>query len=147
MRPSFEGPAMPCEILSFVSRRLSRLARWLLAPALLLALGCGGGSMGGGSSGPQGCSAMTCGTAMLTLTDATGDFTSYTVDVTSLKLTKKDGTVVETLPATTRVDFTRLVNVSELVSAATIPQGEYVSAALSVDYSNAAVYVEVNGAP
>ena len=140
---------MSCEILSRLARRVLGLARAVVAPALLLVLGaCGGG--GGGSSGsmlPAGCSASTCGTAMLTLTDATGDFTSYSVDVTSLKLTKADGAVVETIPATTRVDFTRLVNVTELVTAATIPEGEYVSAAMTVDYSHAAVYVEVNGAP
>lgn len=142
---------MPCLFLSDFLRRCSHLTRWLGAAALLLAFGAcggGGGMSGGGSTAmPQGCSTSTCGTAMMTLTDATGDFTSYTVDVTSINLTKKDGTVVETLPATTRVDFTRLVDLTELVTAATIPQGEYVSATMSVDYTNAAVFVEVNGAP
>ena len=140
---------MPCEILSKLSRRVLGLTRAFAAPALFaLVSACGGGGMGASSTpAPAGCSASNCGTAMLTLTDATGDFTSYTVDVTSLKLTKADGAVVETLPATTRVDFTQLVDVTELVTAATIPQGEYVSASMTVDYSNAAVFVEVNGAP
>jgi len=125
-----------------VTKILSSLPRWL-APALI-ALGlvaCGGGSSGGSMSGAQGCSASTCGNAMLTLTDAAGDFASYTVDVVSLKLTKADGTVVETLPTKTRVDFTQLVNVTELLTSATVPQGEYVSATMTLDYSNAAIFV------
>ncbi len=141
---------MPCHFLSKFSRRVLGLARAVAAPALFaLVCACGGGGNMGGSStpAPSGCSASSCGTAMLTLTDATGDFTSYSVDVTSLKLTKADGAVLETLPATTRVDFTQLVDVTELVTAAAIPQGDYVSASMTVDYSNAAVFVEVNGAP
>ena len=77
---------MPCDFLSTFLKRLGGLARVMLAPALVLALvGCGGGGgMSGSSSSPAagGCSASSCGTAMITLTDATGDFTSYTVDVT-----------------------------------------------------------------
>ena len=139
---------MSFKILSRLARRALSVLRAGAAPALLLALvACGGGAGSSGTIMPSGCSAASCGTAMLTLTDATGDFTSYTVDVTSLKLTRADGAVVETLPATTRVDFTQLVNVTELVTATTIPQGEYVSAAMTVDYTNAAVFVEVNGAP
>ncbi len=143
---------MPCEFLSTFLKRLGVLARALFAPALLLAfVGCGGGGSGMSGSGSSlaagGCSASSCGTAMITLTDATGDFTSYTVDVTSIALTKADGTVVETLPATTRIDFAQLADLSELVSANGIPPGEYVSATMTVDYSNAAIFVEVNGAP
>ncbi len=126
------------------NRILSNLPRWL-APALislgLVACGGGGGTMTGSTTGPQGCTSSTCGNAMMTLTDAAGDFASYTVDVTSLKLTKADGTVVETLPVKTRVDFTQLVDVTELVSSAAIPMGEYVSATLSLDYSNASIFV------
>ena len=140
---------MPCEFLSKFPRRVLKTARACAAPILFaLISACGGHSSPSSQTvAPTGCSAADCGTAMLTLTDATGDFTSYSVDVTSLKLTRSDGAVVETLPATTRVDFTQLVDVTELVSAATIPQGEYVSASMTVDYSNAAVYVEVSGAP
>lgn len=126
-----------------LTRILSNLPRWL-APAMI-ALGlaaCGSsGSMSGPTSGAQGCAMSSCGTAQVTLTDAAGDFASYTVDVTSLQLTKADGTVVETLPVKTRVDFAQLVNVSELLTSASVPSGEYVSATMTLDYSNAAIFV------
>ena len=127
-----------------LSRILSTLPRWLAPAALalgLVACGGGGGSMSGTGGGPQGCSPSTCGNALLTLTDAAGDFASYTVDVTSLKLTKADGTVVETLPIKTRVDFAQLVNVTEFLTSATVPQGDYVSATMTLDYSNAQIFV------
>jgi len=135
---------MTCEILSKVTRGLSRLLRAASAPALLLVLAaCGGGSsMGGSQLGPSGCSASTCGTAMITLTDAPGDFTSYTVNITSIQLTRSNGAVVETLPVTTTVDLTQLVDLTELISATTIPLGDYVSASMTVDYSSASVWVD-----
>ncbi|HYL08206.1 MAG TPA: hypothetical protein VEU76_06630 [Candidatus Udaeobacter sp.] len=76
------------------------------------------------------------------LTDAQGDFLSYTVDVTSLTLTKADQTVVQALPQRTRVDFARFVDLTEFVSGATIPAGTYVSASLNVDYTNADIRVD-----
>jgi hypothetical protein len=77
------------------------------------------------------------GTVSIGLTDAAGDFLSYAVDVTSLTLTKADGTVVETLPQRTRIDFAQLVDLTEFVTGATIPAGNYVSATLQLDYANA----------
>ena len=128
-----------------LSRILSSLPRWLAAAAFALGLAaCGGGggmSSAGPGTGPQGCTSMSCGNAMVTITDMPGDFASYTVDVTSLKLTKADGTVVETLPVKTRVDFTQLVNVTEFLTSATVPNGEYVSATMTLDYSKAAIFV------
>jgi len=50
------------------------------------------------------------------LTDAAGDFLSYAVDVTSLTLTKADGTAVQTLPQRTRIDFSQLVDLTEFVT-------------------------------
>lgn len=138
-------------ILSNRRRALVAGAAWFLAALLAVALGACGGGGGMGSSAtmsqstPQGCSSATCGTALLTLTDASGDFTTYTVNVTSLQLTTKNGAVVETLPATARVDFTQLVDVTELVTAAAIPNGEYVSATMTLDYTGADVEVDVNG--
>src|SRR5690242_5124314 len=69
--------------------------------------GGGGGSMSSSSSGTQtdSCSASSCGTVFMAMTDADGDFMSYTVDVVSLTLKRANGATVETLPATTRVDF------------------------------------------
>jgi hypothetical protein len=62
-----------------------------------------------------------CGTLLIGLTDADGDFLSYTVDVVSLILEKADGSVVETMPATTRIDFSQYVELTELIASATLP--------------------------
>jgi hypothetical protein len=79
---------------------------------------------------------------MVTLTDAPGDFVSYIVNVDSLQLTRADGTVVETVPVTTQVDFAQLVNLSEIISADQIPAGNYVSAKITLDYSSATIVVD-----
>src|SRR5215831_9892215 len=82
------------------------------------------------------------GTVNVGLTDAAGDFLSYTVDVTSLSLTKDDGTVVETLPQRTRVDLAQLTDLSEFITAASVPSGTYVSATLNLDYAGADIEVD-----
>lgn len=88
-----------------------------------------------------------CGSLYVGMTDADGDFLSYSVDVLSLTLRKANGAVVETLPVSTRVDFAQLVDLTEFVTAATIPNGTYVEGTMRLDYSNADVTVEVNGEP
>ena len=79
---------------------------------------------------------------VVTMTDAAGDFLTYQVNLVSLQLKKADGTLVETLPATTSVDFTQVVNLSEILSARQIPPGNYVAAQVTVDYSNASIMVD-----
>jgi len=115
--------------------------------ALALAACGGGGSTPAASNGPPSSSCTDCGTALVAITDADGDFLSYTVDVTSLKLKKANGSTVETLPATARIDFAQLVDLTEFFTAATIPNGDYVAATLRLDYSNADISVEQNGLP
>lgn len=84
------------------------------------------------------------GQVIVGLTDASGDFLTYTVDVVSLKLEKASGAEVETLPAgeTTSVDFSQYVEMTEFLTAASIPLGTYVSASLTLDYTNADIQVE-----
>src|SRR5438093_9614945 len=94
---------------------------------------------GGGSNDPT---TATTGQAVVSLTDAAGDFLSYTVDVESLTLTRRDGTVVETLPLTTRVNFADYVEMTEFFTAATIPSGTYTSARMRLDFSAADLEVE-----
>ena len=119
--------------------------------AVLLLAACGGGMGGYGSSSgatapmntptttpaPMSCSAPSCGVAMVTLTDAKGDFLSYIVTLTSLQLQTANGTAVETVPAATKIDFAQLVNLTEVLTAGQVPSAEYVSARLTIDYSNA----------
>ena len=110
--------------------------------ALLLLTGCGGSSSNSDSTQANACTdPSACGTAYVALTDADGDFLSYTVDVVSLKLRKANGAEVETLPNRTRVDFAQYVDLTEFISAATIPSGVYVEGTLRLDYTNAAISV------
>ena len=82
------------------------------------------------------------GTAMVTLTDMPGDFLSYMVNVVSLKLTRSDGATVETVPAVTTVDFAKLVNLSEVISAQQVPAGAYTGVALTLDYNSATIVID-----
>ncbi|MDH5256887.1 MAG: DUF4382 domain-containing protein, partial [Gammaproteobacteria bacterium] len=82
------------------------------------------------------------GELVIELTDAEGDFSTYSVDVLSITLTKQDNSVVEVLPENTRVDFAQYVEMSELLSSSNVPAGVYTSATLTLDYSNAEIFAE-----
>ncbi len=127
----------------------------LFTLALLLSA-CGGGGGGGGQAetppavavcDPADSSTFAeCGTLFVGLTDADGDFLSYSVDVVSLELEKANGAVVETLPNSARIDFAQYVDLTEFVTAANIPPGTYVSGSITLDYADAEVFVEAGGA-
>lgn len=123
----------------FGSKAIRRALAGLSTCAVLLLAGCGSGGMGMSNTGMGGssCSASSCGSAMLTMTDAKGDFLSYTVNLTSLQLQTAAGAMVETMPAVTKVDFAQLVDLTEVISAGQIPAAEYVSATLTLDYAGA----------
>ena len=114
--------------------------RWLILLAsfifTLSLTACGGGS-GSSQAGND-----TEGQVLVALTDAAGDFATYTVDVLSIKLTHANGTVVETLPLSTRVDFAQYTELTEFLTAATVPNGRYVKGSIVLDYSNADIQVE-----
>jgi hypothetical protein len=127
----------------------------LMLLALMLT-GCGGGGSGIASSSiadttSTSCvpgdpaTAAECGTLLIGITDADGDFLSYSVDVVSLLLEKADGSVIETLPNSTRIDFSQYVDLTEFVSAATVPPGTYVSGTITLDYADAEIFVEADG--
>ncbi|MDJ0749512.1 MAG: hypothetical protein QNJ11_08505 [Woeseiaceae bacterium] len=126
---------------------------WLFVATLILAA-CGGGAGTAALDTPD--PTVTCdpadpatfdecGTVLVALTDADGDFLNYTVDVLSLQLETANGRVVETLPRSTRINFTDYVDLTELVTAATIPPATYVSGTIRLDYSDAEVFVEAGG--
>lgn len=134
---------MPASIRPILGRRLAAVTT---SGALLLLAACGGGMGYSGSPSPGGpppagaaCNSANCGAAMITMTDAKGDFLSYIVSLTSLQLQTADSTMVETIPATTKVDFAQLVDLSEVLTAGQIPAAEYVSAKLTIDYANAQI--------
>ncbi|NNF50799.1 MAG: metallophosphoesterase [Gammaproteobacteria bacterium] len=125
----------------------------MLASALLA--GCGSSSSTApptseGSANTTSCDASEstsqtdddCGEVFVGLTDAEGDFATYTVDVRSLTLVRSDGVVVETLPTQTRVDFAEYTELTEFLTAASVPPGTYVAGSIHLDYSDAEVYVE-----
>lgn len=118
-----------------------------LAALALAMTGCGGGgtSSAPAPQPPSGCA--DCGTVYVGLTDADGDFLSYAVDVQSLTLRRADGTVVEALPVAPRVDFAQYVDLTEFLTAATVPSGAYVEGVLRLDYRNAEITVESGGEP
>ncbi len=82
------------------------------------------------------------GDVVIGLTDAPGDFTTYTVDVTSLRLQRANGSLVETLPINTRVDFAQYVELTEFFTTATVPSGRYVKGEITLDYTDADIQVE-----
>ena len=96
-----------------ISTFRSAIARFGVFTVALILAACSqgpGGSMPSSSNGPPASSCTTdCGTVFVAITDADGDFLSYSVDVVSLKLKRANGAMVETLPATTRIDFAQLV--------------------------------------
>ena len=121
----------------------------LLAALILTA--CGGST--GSSSTPDPQSTLSCdpansathdecGTVLVGLTDADGDFLNYTVDVLGLTLETANGRTVEVMPSATRVNFTDYVDATELVAAAVVPPAVYVSGTITLDYSDAEVLVE-----
>ncbi len=123
-----------------------------LIVVVLMLTACSGGSSTSSNPDPgptaQSCdpsdpaTADQCGTLILGLTDADGDFDSYTVDIVSLELEQANGSVIETLPATTRIDFAQYVDLTEFVVAASIPPGTYVAGTITLDYTEADVNVE-----
>ena len=107
---------------------------WVLLATVTLSA-CGGGDTGAQNDQGQ---------VMVTLTDAEGDFVNYSVDVLSIKLEKANGTQVEVLPMNTRVDFAAYTDMTEFLTAASIPRGIYTKGTLLLDYSNADIWVEDN---
>jgi hypothetical protein len=122
---------------------LQRLRLGLLGLAAAVLAACGAADSDSPPATASACS--DCGTALLTMTDAQGDFLSYTVEITSLNLKKANGAMVQTLPVSSEVDFAQLVEMSEVLSAGQVPSGQYVAATLGVDFTDADIVVEDAG--
>ncbi len=124
------------DLNGFYPQRLARrLAFFMLFSVMLFSFyGCSGTS---GTESAAGESEL-----VISLTDAEGDFLSYTVDVLSLKMLKSNGAEVETLPLTTRLDFAQYVEVTEFLTTATVPSGHYTGAQIVLDFSDALITVQ-----
>ncbi len=118
---------------------LKRIRDGVLTVLLAVATAMGAGCKNNEASNAT---AETKGDLLIGLTDAQGDFLSYAVDVKSITLTKANGAVVETMPLTTKVDFAQYTEMTEFLTAASVPEGVYVSAKMVLDYSAADIKVE-----
>jgi len=87
------------------------------------------------------------GTAVVSLSDVSGDFTSYIVSIDAITLTRTDGVVVEPLATPQTVDLVKLHDLSELVEAPAVPVGTYTTLTLTLDYTAANITLNINGAP
>ncbi|MGC1520452.1 MAG: hypothetical protein WA803_02835 [Steroidobacteraceae bacterium] len=119
----------------------SRFARTfssaLLCAAAVFATGCHHNNLNSGY-----------GVAWITLSDTTpDDYTTYTVNVDSVTLTGEVYGVITAIATPETVDFTKLDNIDELYSAASIPNDTYTSASIVLDYTSANISVMVNGVP
>lgn len=113
--------------------------------AFVILLTACGGSSSSSAAATTDCTLPTSsdqnGCAYVNLADASGDFLSYTVNVTALTLTRADGTVVNLLPNTTTVDFAQYSDLSEFLMLASMPHGSYTSGSITLDYANADIQV------
>ena len=111
---------------------------------LTVAFGCGGGGGGRANVPPPSGSTSPSGELLVGITDAEGDFISYLVDVVSLTLHRQNGDTVEVLPLETRIDFSELTEVTELVTVASVPEGQYDSVVIRLDFSDSDIIVQDN---
>ena len=125
--------------LSYKNRAGSRLAALLCACLFgLVAAGCHHNNLTSGFGAAW---------TSLSTTDDPGQFTSYIVTVDTVVLVGKLNGQVNAVGVPERVDFTKLTNLSELWSTASIPVDTYTSAIITLDYTSAQISVMVNGAP
>jgi sulfur transfer complex TusBCD TusB component (DsrH family) len=87
------------------------------------------------------------GIGWVTLSSTPGEFTSYTVNVSSVTLTGVTYGTISPVTTPETVDFTKLRDIAELWAGASIPNDTYTSASVVLDYTNANIATMVNGAP
>jgi hypothetical protein len=76
----------------------------------------------------------------LTATPSTDTYLAYRVGLVSIQLQTSSGrTTGAVLPKGTTVDLARLTNLSEVVGAASLAQGNYSQAVITLDYSSAQI--------
>jgi hypothetical protein len=123
-------------VQSLFSRYARRYFRALLCAGAVFATGCHHNNLNSGY-----------GIGWVTLSDTPGDFTSYVVNVDSVTLTGKAYGVITAVSTLETVDFTKLKDISELWSTASIPNDTYTAATIVIDYTAANIGVMVNGLP
>ena len=121
--------------------RLEGLLTCMLVLCLLMLQACGAGNGSSSDNGVNTGSTET-GQVIIGLTDAPGDFLSYQVTVESITLTHSNGAVIETVPFSTVVDFAQYTELTEFLTAATVPSGVYTGAAMRLSYVSSEIIIE-----
>ena len=129
-------PRLGVLILSNMKKFQGGMVQFFIAVSIIGLCLSGCVELGGGGSDRN-----ESGDVVVGLTDAASDFIKYEVQVVSLVLTKKGGGLVQVLPAKTTVDFAQYVEITEFLTAATLPAGRYVKATMHLDYQNADIRV------
>lgn len=116
---------------------------WLVVAMAGVMSACGGGGSDNASSGDMGSQPTgRNGELMVAITDAEGDFLAYEVDIAAIKLQKANGTEIETIPLSMRVDFAEYTDLTEFFTIKTLPQGVYTQVSLSLNFATADIQVE-----
>jgi hypothetical protein len=113
--------------------RLMRGLRLFCVGLIALFAGCGGNTI------------IIYGTAVISVQSTNTQFLSYQVAIDSIVLTRSDGIVVEPLSTPETVDFAQITNIAELLGSPALPIGSYVSVSITLDYTEASIWVDQGG--
>ena len=91
-------------------------------------------------AGGCGNSTITYGTGVITISTTPGPFTAYLVEIDQIALTRNDNTIAYPLLTPELVDFTKFNDLTELFGAPAIPEGNYVSASITLNYASAQIF-------
>jgi hypothetical protein len=116
---------------------IARAPHLLLAALSLLGVGCHSNN-----NTYPGTPVLTMGSMM---SSPEPEFSAYIIAIDAITLTDNNGNVVEPLSTPETVDLTKLRDLSELVEAPAVPSATYVSVAITLDYSAASIWLNVNG--
>src|SRR2546429_1419404 len=127
-------------MMTVVCTRGSRCSARTLAA---LALGFTAPLAGCGNS-----TSLTLGTPVITLSNSGSDFAAYRGPIDSITLTDSHGAIVPLIAQQTTsesVDLATPTDLTELLGAPALPAATYKSATLTLDYTSASIWVNVNG--
>jgi hypothetical protein len=111
------------------------------------ASGCSGGGDDNGGGGGSG-SGASDGNVSFTVTDSASDqIESFVVDVTGVQLKKSDGAIVSVIGAPVTVDLATLGDTTQLLNLVSAPAGDYTSATITLDFTNASCVLVGKSAP
>ena len=112
-----------------LSKTLSKAASAVVCAAAIFGAGC---------HGPNNISDF--GIAWVSVTaEPAPQYASYVVTIDSITLTRSDNTVYTAVATPELVDLTQINNFAELWSSGAIPNGTYIAATITLDYTTAAI--------